>query len=508
VYAEPRIALLIGNQAYAEEVGPLKNPINDIDQVGAALGQLGFTVEQVQNAGFGNLHKAVNRYVRRLGQAGEGAIGFFYYSGHGGANPDDKKNYLIPVDVRSADEEQLWDDSIRLDGIIDKLSKEASQATHFVVFDACRNELQLKKRGAKALGRRKGFQPERQHPAMLIAYSTAPGEIATDVGAGAGPYAKALAEELVIPGIQALVMFQNVQEKVHANTGQVPWMSTPYLPKIYLAGVPAAGPAPIRPPTSVLTKGVWLDLSQRQKEWFHLTSWLRKSELTFKEIKQPFGANDLPAGKGNVLILPLPFQEHLSNAKIDTLTSWVEKGGGLLILGYYAPDIHHGSNPSQLTRKWGITFDQHVLLPAGLSCRKDRAHPFSSADRYAARIAIPRQEKHPIVANVSELALVSSTTLNIRTDVVQPELVIMGDSRNKICEAKAISCPPDDSTRCVIDVIDYGEPGSSRSLTVLVAFTYGLGRVAIAGTWKIANPDRGDNKLLMHNLIQWLGQAR
>ena len=247
VYAEQRMALLIGNKAYADEVGPLKNPINDIDQVGAALRQLGFTVERVADAGLGETYRAVNKYVRSLRDAGDDAIGFFYYSGHGGANSWDKKNYLIPVDVRSADEEQLWDDSIRLDGIIDKLSKEASNATHFVVFDACRNELQLKKRGTKALGRRKGFQPERQHPGMLIAYATAPGELASDVGTGAGPYAKALAEELVKPGVQALVMFQNVQEKVRDTTGQLPWLSTPYLPKIYLAGGGDVIPGPPTP---------------------------------------------------------------------------------------------------------------------------------------------------------------------------------------------------------------------------------------------------------------------
>ena len=121
VYAEERIALLVGNQAYAKEVGPLENPINDISQVGAALKKIGFKVERLSNAGFGDLHKAVNRYVRRLRQAGDDAIGFFYYSGHGGANPDTNVNYLIPVDVQSADEEQLWDNSIRLQRIIDDL---------------------------------------------------------------------------------------------------------------------------------------------------------------------------------------------------------------------------------------------------------------------------------------------------------------------------------------------------------------------------------------------------
>src|SRR5262249_17348184 len=42
--AEKRIALLIGNQAYAEAVGPLRNPHKDIVLVGRALEDVGFTL--------------------------------------------------------------------------------------------------------------------------------------------------------------------------------------------------------------------------------------------------------------------------------------------------------------------------------------------------------------------------------------------------------------------------------------------------------------------------------
>jgi hypothetical protein len=38
--AESRFALLIGNQAYNEKVGPLKNPHNDIALVGTADSQI------------------------------------------------------------------------------------------------------------------------------------------------------------------------------------------------------------------------------------------------------------------------------------------------------------------------------------------------------------------------------------------------------------------------------------------------------------------------------------
>lgn len=78
-----RIALVIGNQAYADAVGPLKNPHNDIKLVGAALAALGFDVTPVKDADYGTLEKAIKGHIARVRSAGAGAISFVYYSGHG-----------------------------------------------------------------------------------------------------------------------------------------------------------------------------------------------------------------------------------------------------------------------------------------------------------------------------------------------------------------------------------------------------------------------------------------
>ena len=140
------------------------------------------------------------------------------------AQQDGGTNYLIPVDVKTAETGELWDQSLRLTEITRKLKAEAGNATHFVVFDACRNALKLKKAGSRALVQSKGFVPVSQESGMLIAYATAEGELASDVGAGAGPYAKVLAEEIVKPGVEAVVMFRVVQRRVRAaiRPGAVP----------------------------------------------------------------------------------------------------------------------------------------------------------------------------------------------------------------------------------------------------------------------------------------------
>src|SRR5215813_13693521 len=68
--AEAKIALLIGNETYASQIGPLANPHNDVALLDATLKGLGFEVTVVRDAGLGALTRAVNAYARRLQEAG------------------------------------------------------------------------------------------------------------------------------------------------------------------------------------------------------------------------------------------------------------------------------------------------------------------------------------------------------------------------------------------------------------------------------------------------------
>ena len=234
--AEKRFALLIGNQGYASNVGTLKNPHNDVNLIGASLKQLGFKVVVIKDAEYKVMDSALKRYVTEVRRAGRNTLSFFYYSGHGVANPETQINYLIPVDVTDTDDDKMWFKSFQQNMIIDLLSKQAPNATHYVVFDACRNELNIAGAAAKALGTDKGFVPVTDTAGLLIAYATAPRKTASDMGDGGGPYAKVLADELVKPGIEAVTMFRNVQLRVKQTMGQDPWLSFPSLPAVYFAG--------------------------------------------------------------------------------------------------------------------------------------------------------------------------------------------------------------------------------------------------------------------------------
>src|SRR5262249_7196585 len=149
-------------------IGRLANPHNDVALLEQALRGIGFQVIVERDASLGALTRAINGHARRLQAAGANAVGFFYYSGHGAS--DGSANYLIPVDVKTTETGELWDESLRLTEVTHKLKAEAGNATHFVVFDACRNTLRLMKTDSRALLQPKGFVPVMQEPGMLIAY--------------------------------------------------------------------------------------------------------------------------------------------------------------------------------------------------------------------------------------------------------------------------------------------------------------------------------------------------
>jgi Caspase domain len=249
--AEKRIALLIANQGYSTSVGTLKNPFNDIAVVGDALSEQGFEIlPPIKDGKRSVMLGGVRELVRRLNSAGAGAIGFIYYSGHGAAEKDTNINYLIPVDASAPGTSAFWDDSVKLDDVL-RLLDGARSAAKFVVFDACRNELQLPTKDTS-----KGLVPVAEQQGIFIAYASAPGRTASDMGDKSGPYAAALAVELAHPGLDHLNLFQNVKEAVLTATGgaQQPWESNGLGRRVYLTGDPKivrpAGPTIAIPPAA------------------------------------------------------------------------------------------------------------------------------------------------------------------------------------------------------------------------------------------------------------------
>ena len=233
--AQKRFALLIGNQSYDPSVGVLRNPHNDIALVSEALSKQQFEIlSLVKDAKRSEILGAVRQLAARLKLAGAGAVGLLYYSGHGAAEKDTNINYLIPIDAKDPGTTTFWDESLKLDDIM-RLLDQAPAAVKFVIFDACRNELQLPTRDTS-----KGLLPVAEQLGYFVAYASAPGRTATDRGERSGPYAGALSEELSRQGLDHLNLFQNVKERVIASTqgAQHPWESNGLSRRVYLTGEP------------------------------------------------------------------------------------------------------------------------------------------------------------------------------------------------------------------------------------------------------------------------------
>jgi peptide/nickel transport system substrate-binding protein len=325
-HAEARFALLIGNQSYDPSVGVLKNPHNDVALVGDALAKQGFELlPPVKDGKRSAILGAVRELVRRLNGGGSGAIGFIYYSGHGAAEKDTNINYLIPIDAKEPGTTAFWDESVKLDDIL-KLLDGARSAAKFVVFDACRNELQLPTKDTS-----KGLVPVAEQQGMFIAYASAPGRTASDKGAKSGPYAAALAVELSKSGLDHLNLFQNVKEMVLASTAgaQQPWESNGLARRIYLTGPPK--PVPVAP-----------DVSEAAREWARID----KSSMTELETfvsrhgsspEADYARAHIEKLREKVAIapLPLPVPQELPKAEAPKpavaapLPRGVKKGGTL-----------------------------------------------------------------------------------------------------------------------------------------------------------------------------------
>ena len=92
----------------------------------------------------------------------------------------------------------LWINSFELTDIIDKLRNQNSDATHYVICDACRDELKLTRSGKSVLGSEKDLVPVANASGGMIAYATAPRADDVTLGSAAGPAAP-LAEDRVRP---------------------------------------------------------------------------------------------------------------------------------------------------------------------------------------------------------------------------------------------------------------------------------------------------------------------
>jgi uncharacterized caspase-like protein len=131
IIATERTALVIGNNAY--QTAPLKNPVNDADDMSRALTSLGFRVTLLKNVDRRAMEDSIRSFGRQLKHGG---VGLFYFAGHG--MQTEGRNYLIPVNARIESESDIKYEAVDAGFVLGKMEDAANQL-NIVVLDACRS---------------------------------------------------------------------------------------------------------------------------------------------------------------------------------------------------------------------------------------------------------------------------------------------------------------------------------------------------------------------------------
>jgi hypothetical protein len=214
--SERRIALVIGNGDY--EHAPLKNPINDANDMAAALQNCDFKVMKIINAD----RRTMRRAIRKFGdEINKGAVGLFYYAGHG--IQVDGENYLVPIGAKAYDEDEVKDECLMVSSVLRKMET-AGNRLNIIILDACRDNPFGRSFRSEMRGLGKMDAPS----GSILAYSTAPGSTAADGPDRNGLYTSKLLKHMLRPGLPIERIFKLVRIDVvkESDNRQIPWESS------------------------------------------------------------------------------------------------------------------------------------------------------------------------------------------------------------------------------------------------------------------------------------------
>jgi uncharacterized caspase-like protein len=284
---EPRVALVIGNAAYAD--GALRNPVNDAREMARTLRGLGFTVLAHENLGKQAMEQAVLDYGRRIAAGG---VGLVYYAGHGLQVRG--RNYLVPVDARIADEAGTRVAAVDVDLLLEQMST-ARNRVNVLILDACRNNpFERRLRGTST-----GLAPVDAARGTLVAYATAPGSVAADGQGRHGLYTDELLKALRVPGLKIEEVFKRVRAGVaeRSHGAQTPWESSSLtgdlVINITVQAPPPAAPAPLAADRDAL---FWASVKDSQDPAGYRAYLKQFPDGTFAELaRQRLSAAEGPA---------------------------------------------------------------------------------------------------------------------------------------------------------------------------------------------------------------------
>jgi formylglycine-generating enzyme required for sulfatase activity/uncharacterized caspase-like protein len=224
--AGQRLALVIGNDSYTS-ITKLANARADARAMAGALQQAGFEVTLRLDLTRGGMLDAVRTFKARLGG---GAEAVFFFAGHGvqlGA-----ANYLLPVDISAANEEQVRDDALALQRVLEDMTEQKARFS-LAIIDACRNN-PFPRVAGRSIGGTRGLAPTTAATGQMVIYSAGAGQEALDKLNPGDPnpnglFTRVFLQEMQRPGVEVGQMLRNVRNQVVALARKVGHEQVPAL---------------------------------------------------------------------------------------------------------------------------------------------------------------------------------------------------------------------------------------------------------------------------------------
>lgn len=185
----PRVALVIGNGAYAQ--APIEDAVEGARLVADVLRRGGFNVVYLEDARREEIQQGLAKFAKSLERGGQAVI---FYNGH--AVQLQGRNYLVAVDSKITGAGDVRRDAVDVDLLLDPLIV-ARTAASVVILDASRaNPWQ-----AFLPGGRRGLAEPEPVKAVTVVFSTAPDKIVAGGARASGVFAEWLAQSMKTPEI-------------------------------------------------------------------------------------------------------------------------------------------------------------------------------------------------------------------------------------------------------------------------------------------------------------------
>ncbi len=220
-----RVALVLGMSTY-QTIEPLENTSNDARAIAGALESIGFDVSLSLDATGSELRQLMSDFAFRSETAD---LALIYFAGHGVEIQGE--NFLIPVDAQIRSNLDVQRQSISLKQML--ASVERARKMRIVILDSCRDnplgdtiELARNPQTASAGngpatrsgGGLAAAKPDR---GTLVAFAAKDGQVALDGTSQNSPYARALIDKMVKPGLEISLMFRQVRDMVLQETNNL-----------------------------------------------------------------------------------------------------------------------------------------------------------------------------------------------------------------------------------------------------------------------------------------------